>query len=343
MAANAISPPVFLAVAASRPDAEAASPGALSGVAVGGSAGRGPAINGMTIDAATTDGPAAGGTPSRAGFVIVTLPGASRPLDASMFHILTPDDLRRVRDDHGPTPAGSLAWDDGSGQAGDASPASVDDAVIAAHVRRVALLHDRIVALCAADGASLQLAALRGRLHRAEAAWRLAAARTGETTPDDAGPARDRSGGCRLRSVAIASAGDNATPHAASSREAVRVTLALRHAAAPPSSGVPRHGPAFLLAARMGQGRPPTYRAVVRLVEGAHQRHRAPEHHAADAASVRLAQARRSLARARRVLAGSAAAPSPTVAVLSARPAVVLASLWRWEGSDRWRLSPAAR
>lgn len=213
------------------------------------------------------------------------------------------------------------------------SQAELDDAVIAAHEQRIALLRERITSLCAAAGPATMLDALRERLRRAEAARLLAGVRAGRALSNGGGgPAI----GCRTGGTMLASAGSEPRryPGTAQRRRALDVAparISLHYAATTPRK---RRQSVWttVVASRATWPSVPilAQRARVRAVAVAFPVHRQqvrrgkPDHTTASL----LARARRSLTLARQALAEPAPARR------------MPAGLWRWDGSETWLLTP---
>ena len=281
--------------------------------------------------------------------VFVTIPAFNRtvtvkPLDRmvaeAVNQVLARSDLERG--------SGALAESDDDAPA--IVPAGLADGVIAAHESRIAVLQQRIETLRVDGIAASLLDELRERLHRAEAARRLAVARAG----GDALPIACRAGGDRssCSSAAPVLASGNGRAHHGSTRPVVapyRVDAITTFGTASPAvlvASVPgsRRGPWQL--AGLTRMKRPTVPMLVPLPHGSWQpmtmpiravtyRAMAGRSRGYGQAAYRLASARRSLAAARRLLTGEDGAAHPT-----AKPRLVIAGLWRWEGSETWKLVP---
>lgn len=181
------------------------------------------------------------------------------------------------------------------------APADVDAEVIAAHESRIAAIRERIDTVREAPGrtAAPQLADLTARLHRAEAARKLALTRQASAvcTTCSAKPTRTV----------------QATP------APVRVAAtALRRQQQPPLQTVAVTQP------------PRSHPASTTLASAQSLSNQSPPHATPEPAAESLAKARALLAKARAALeAPPAAAPAP----------ITLAGLWQWDGSDRWSLA----
>ena len=268
------------------------------------------------------------------GMVIATLPAAGRPIDGALLRVMVAEAARGVLDRDGRVVAAGGWVDDAAGAA--ASPASLDDVVIAAHERRIALLRERMAALCSAGGAASMLDALRDRLHRAEAARGLAVARAGGDRATVVDRDRCLAGGA----VLAATGGDLRGRVPMIARRGGAALVSVRYAGSAASASRARgerHGRTTTVAWHASGHRASmpaalAYRSSLRPQGGFVASAYAPggrivRYGRADtAARSRLARARRSLAAARRALEGPAT------------PGRVLAGLWRWEGSDTWRL-----
>lgn len=213
------------------------------------------------------------------------------------------------------------------------SPAELNDAVIAAHEQRIALLRERITSLCAAAGPTTMLDALRERLRRAEAARLLAGVRARRALSNGGGgPAI----GCRTGRTMLASAGSEPWRHpgTAQRRRALDVAparISLHYAATTPRKWR-QGGWTTVVANRATWPSVPVLaqRARVRAVAVAFPVHRQQVRRGMldHATASLLARARRSLTLARQALAEPAPARR------------MPAGLWRWDGSETWLLTP---
>lgn len=288
--------------------------------------------------------------PSSGGYVITTIALVDASTGAAALHAIVADAARQTLDHPDPAPGGDGAdWADPASER--EPPASLENAVVAAHEQRIAVLRERMAALCASDAAAPELGALRDRLQRAEAARRLALVRAGSDASDDADRAAASDPGCRIglamvrerhhdglssARLTIAHRWSRA-PMAASHGGAGARNVLLRYAGVAPSPVRARRR-AVIAAIYAG-----SYHRRVALVAAVHDYRLkvVAAGYAPDRRGVRrgadprvasqLVRARRSLAAARRALEGE---------VPAARPAGLLAGLWRWDGSDTWSLPP---
>lgn len=253
--------------------------------------------------------------PARAAPVVFDLPATARAasLDEAIAQEVARDAV--THSSAGLTIADSLA--DGR------ADGALNEAVIAAHDARIAMLRQRIDATTA-DGAAgrIELAALQLRLHRAEAARRIALARAGDNTPAEAPQdvtAHVTTSTVETQAVRVSAP---AKPHPGVSRPPSPRTPAVRRIAVPvhPRSA---HATSALRVAS-------TSNLLADHGAGATLHHVPVGPETADAAG----HVRRLLAAARRVLEADAAVHPPHVA---------LAGLMHWEGSETWSLADCAK
>lgn len=263
------------------------------------------------------------------GLIVVTVPRWARPVDGRAVVAMVAQAVRAVV----AQPA-DAADTDGADASPPGPPEEPIDAVVAAHDARIAILRQRLAALDGTKGAAQLLDDLTRRLHRAEAARRLAVARAGGDPAPASACRPDASWSCGDRPVVVAATRADAprpplprsvarTSHSRSDARAGAPSYRMARQAVivPPIRPTSPHRralavtPAPLFAAAM----PPT-----RVTSGSGIA-RAP-------AAVRLAAAHRSLAMARALL-GAAPTARPT-------PFGAITGLWRWEGSDSWALRP---
>ncbi|MEG3123075.1 hypothetical protein U1738_04050 [Sphingomonas sp. GB1N7] len=235
----------------------------------------------------------------------------------------------------------TIADDEDAAGSGD-----VMDAVIAAHAERISVLKQRMDALRAEGGDSDLVADLRIRLHRAEAARRLAVARANVDKLAAARCGGDADAECRsgLEIVAL----DKVKVPVASRPSIVsRRMLALKPPAVLPGAS-PRLRRSVVKTAKVGGGvgarHPLTFAArsktrvsvraagesfrSSRIVIDLHVAQRNPF-------ATRLAHARRSLAVARKLLEAHA----DHVPRSAVKPILQTVGLWRWPGSEQWSLT----
>lgn len=204
--------------------------------------------------------------------------------------------------------------------AGGAGPASLEDAVVAAHDERIAFLTHRLHNLRSEGADAASLGALSGRLHRAQAARQLAMARA----------ALDRQpAGCEACAPA---------PMGVAGRDAVRQPAApalrlpsVAKVAERATKPQPRRQPATLA---MGSARVPAMLTASKAgaqPAGLHPDITRPDGTDRPAAATASVHARRLLTAARRVLEADIAKDAP--------PPLHVAGLWQWDGSERWSLA----
>lgn len=240
--------------------------------------------------------------------VIVDLPVASRPSVTIAPGAMVRTAVSQVLGRGGAIPAPEAGAGD---DVGAAEATNIDDAVVFAHEQRIATLRTRLAA-AQAGGALPQLVTdMARRLRRAEAAHRLALARVDGAAcaagapgplgrPTVVAAAPEHRGGSLLPGRSVAGA-------AVFSPSPARWS-ALQAGLRPMAAGRTVH-------ASIGD-RPVRGRVARRAVPSG------------------LANARRSLAAARRSLGAA------RVAGGEAMPRMVIASLWHWQGSASWSLSP---
>lgn len=288
---------------------------------------------------------------STGGYVITTIAMVDASTGAVALHAIVADAARQTLEHPDPSSGGDGAdWADPAASEAEL-PANLEDAVVAAHERRIAVLRERMAALCVSGVAAPVLGALRDRLQRAEAARRLALVRAGSVASDDADPYAASDPGCRIGLAIVRERHHDGlssarltiahrlgkAPMMASHGRAGARTISLRYARVATSlarvrrraviaaiyGGSYYRGAAFVAAAHH-------YRLKVVAVGYAADR-RGVRRGADPRVAARLVRARRSLVAARRALEGG---------VPTTRPAGLFAGLWRWDGSDTWSLAP---
>lgn len=235
----------------------------------------------------------------------------------------------------------TIADDEDAAGSGD-----VMDAVIATHAERISVLKQRMDALRAEGGDADRVADLRIRLHRAEAARRLAVARANVDKLASARCGGDADTVCRsgLEIVAL----DQVKAPVASKPS----IISRRVLASQPPAVLPGASPRLLrsvvktakVAGGVGARHTFTFaaRSKIRVaVRPASENFRSSriviDLHVAqrNPFATRLAHARRSLAVARKMLEAHAdRVPRSTV-----KPILQTVGLWRWPGSEQWSLT----
>lgn len=285
-------------------------------------------------------------------YIIVDAPLSEQSRDGGSLGAAISAEVRRriveqPEDGTAPSSAGAIRLTDFTiAEDEDAtSSGTVIDAVIAAHAKRVSLLKQRMETLRAEGADADRIADLRIRLHRAEAARRLAVARANVETLAAARCGGDAGAPCRSGLKTATSIPAKAVLASRSLNASRRMPAVQPAPPFPTTSSDARRS--FVKTAKAAHGVAAQYpltfasrsktRVVVRAAGGNFRSSRvAIDLHIAqrNPFATRLAHARRSLIVARNMLEGGARVPRTAV-----KPVMRAVGLWRWPGSEQWSLA----